>query len=61
MEAIFLSILIEHQKALDALHARLAPIVRKEGTSPDPRASRGQDGSSVPERASNVEADPDPC
>ncbi len=45
LEAIFLSILIEHQKALDALNARLAPPARQEGTSQDLNASRDQDGS----------------
>jgi hypothetical protein len=38
MEAIFLSILIEHQKALDALHARLARSGDRGSTGPQPEA-----------------------
>ena len=35
-EAIFLSILLEHQKALDALTARLAPAAQEGTPSQDP-------------------------
>ena len=38
LEAIFLSILIEHQKALDALNARLARSDDRESTGPEPEA-----------------------
>ncbi len=38
MEAIFLSILIEHQKALDALTSRLAQVPSGEATSHQPQA-----------------------
>ena len=36
LEAIFLSILVEHQKALDALNARLAPPPGGEPIRPEP-------------------------
>ena len=43
LEAIFLSILLEHQKALDELKARLAPIAQGGATRPEPQASPGED------------------
>jgi|GEM_PF-567953 len=46
-EAIFLSILLEHQKALDALKARLAPPPRQETTQQEPQTSPGQHASNT--------------
>jgi hypothetical protein len=42
-EAIFLSILLEHQKALDALTARLAEAPSGEATSRAPQTTNDQD------------------
>jgi hypothetical protein len=46
-EAIFLSILLEHQKALDALAVRLTPPPRQEAAHQEPQTSPGQDTSST--------------
>ncbi len=45
LEAIFLSILLEHQKALDALNARLGQALSDEPTSHQPQAGPSQDAS----------------
>ena len=45
MEAIFLSILVEHQKALDALNARLGQAPSGEPTSHQLQAGPSQDAS----------------
>lgn len=42
MEAIFLSILLEHQKTIDGLKARLAPPSQQEATQQEPQMSPGQ-------------------
>ncbi len=45
LEAIFLSILLEHQKALDALTARLARALSAEPASHRPQPRPSQDAS----------------
>ena len=42
LEAVFLSILLEHQKALDDLKARLVQATRGEPARPEPGTSPGE-------------------
>ena len=44
LESIFLSILIEHQKTIDTLKARLARSTPGEAMSHEPQASPSRDG-----------------